>query len=54
MVVDYSDLHMESLVYNNLLIDAFYVEGCSNVDTIFYKNVVPKIDEYEYISTIEE
>lgn len=54
MVVDYNDLHMGSHIFDNLLVDAFLIEGCNDVDTIFQKNVVPHIDQYEYISTIEE
>lgn len=54
MVVDYNDLHKGSHIFDNLLVDAFYIEGCNNVDTIFQKNVVPKVDKYNYVSTIEE
>ena len=54
MVVDYDDLHKGSLNYDNLLIDAHYVEGCNDLDSIFNKNVTTKIAEYDYTTTIDE
>lgn len=53
MVVDYNELYKGSHIFDNLQVDAFYIEGCNDVDTIFQKNVVPKTDKYEYISTIK-
>ena len=54
MDVNYDELNKGSMDFDLFTVDVFYVEGCSNLDSLFSKNVTSMIDEYDYVSTVKE
>lgn len=50
---DYEDLHMGSHDSDMLIIDAWYVEGCKDLDTLYRYNMTEKSGEYDCVSTVK-
>ena len=50
---DYEDLKMGSHTYDMLIVDAFYVEGCKDLDTLYRYNVTENGGEYDCVSTVK-
>ena len=50
---DYEDLRMGSHTYDMLIVDAFYVEGCKDLDTLYRYNVTENSEEYDCVSTVK-
>lgn len=48
---DFEDLHMGSM--DSFLIDAWIIDGCQDLDTLFNKNVTANTDNYNYESTVQ-
>lgn len=50
---DYEELHMGSHTYNMLIVDAWYVEGCKDLDTLYRFNVTENSGKYDCVSTVK-
>lgn len=49
---DYSELNMGSM--DDFTVNAMYIEGCDDLDTLFSKNVTAQTDKYNYENTVTE